>query len=95
MAISWPAPKDPNDIKDYALDWSPKLPDGDILIGSEWFVVDETQSLVIDSSSFTDTLSTVWLSEGDESSAVEVLNRVTTQGGRQYDQTMKLKIKTL
>jgi hypothetical protein len=90
MTLSWSATKDPDDIVDYVLDWSARL-DGDTLESSQWLPV-EGNDLVIDSSFFTDTVATVWLSGGTVGDAY-VLNRVTTAGGRQYDQTMKLKIK--
>lgn len=94
MPLSWSAVKDPDEIKDYELDWSPLLVDGDILVSSSWTIISSGSSLVVDSSSFTGTLSSVWFSGGETSlSPIEILNRVETQGGRTYDQTMKLKIK--
>jgi hypothetical protein len=92
MALSWSAPKDPNDVKDYVLDWTQRLA-GDTLITSEWTIV-EGEELVVDSNSYTDTHTTVWLSGGMDATTAYILNRVTTDGGRTYDQTMKLKIKT-
>ena len=91
MALSWSASKDPDDIKDYVLDWADRLA-GDTIVTSVWSI-EQGESLAIDSQSNTDDVTTVWLSGGVEGTAL-VLNRVTTSGGRTYDQTMKLKIKT-
>jgi hypothetical protein len=91
MAMAWTASKDPDDIKDYVLDWTPRLA-GDYLETSEWTIV-TGDTLVIDSDTHTESACTVWFSGGIDGDAY-ILNRVTTTGGRTYDQTMKLKIKT-
>lgn len=90
MSKAFPAVKDPDEVKDYGIDWSPLMVD-DAILTSDWSVVDGT--VVIDSNSHTDTATTVWLSGGVEGD-VHLLNRVTTGGGRTYDQTVKLKVKT-
>lgn len=92
MALSWPAVKDPDEVKDYGVDWSPMLVE-DSLATSTWIVGDD-DTLTIDSQSNTDMTTTVWLSGGTEGITYQVLNRVTTAGGRTYDQTIKLKVKT-
>jgi hypothetical protein len=95
MARIWSAPKDPDEVKDYTLDWAPLLEDDDTLVTSEWSVDSEEDGdtpLTIDSDSNTDTLAIVWLSGGNIGTSY-LLNRVTTVGGRTYDQTMKLNVK--
>lgn len=91
MAEVWEAPKDPDDIKDYEVDWSARLP-GDTISASTWSLAVGT-GLVIDSFSFTNTVTKVWLSAGTAGVNYELLNRVETAGGRTYDQTMKLKVR--
>ncbi|GAA2888095.1 hypothetical protein GGQ99_004794 [Aminobacter niigataensis] len=91
MAEVWEAPKDPDDVKDYELDWTARLP-GDTISGSTWSIAVGT-GLVIDSSSHTNTVTKVWLSAGTAGVNYELLNRVETTGGRIYDQTMKLKVR--
>lgn len=91
MAEVWEAPKDPDDIKDYEVDWTARLP-GDTISTSTWSVA-VGAGLVIDSSSHTNTVTKVWLSAGTVGVTYELLNRVETAGGRTYDQTMKLKVK--
>lgn len=92
MAESWNAIKDPDDIKDYEIDWTLRMP-SDTIVSSAWFLADGV-GLVIDSNTFTDTVTKVWLSGGTDGITYQLRNRVVTAGGRTYDQTMKLKCKT-
>lgn len=93
--LTWPS-KDPNEILDYQLNWAdpddPRLETGETLLTSTFSVV--SGDVVIDSSSFVGTgLTTVWLSSGTVGTACVILNRVTTSGGRTYDQSVKLRIR--
>lgn len=92
MSLSWPAVKDPDEVKDYKLDWAAML-DTDTISTSTWSVA-VGAGLVIDSNSKTNTDTTVWLSAGTAGVTYELLNRVVTAGGRTYDQTCKLKVKS-
>ncbi|WP_042776620.1 hypothetical protein [Sinorhizobium fredii] len=91
MALTWPAVKDPNEVKDYSLDWSDLL--GADTISSSTWTVSEGSGLVVDSSSNTTTATTVWLSAGTDVTNYSLLNRVVTAGGRTYDQTVRLKVR--
>lgn len=91
MALSWPAVKDPDEIKDYRLDWTDLL-DGDTISSSMWSVAAGT-GLVIDGQSNTATSTLLWLSSGTLGETYDLLNRVVTAGGRTYDQTVKLKVR--
>lgn len=90
MSKTWTAVKDPDEVKDYAINWEPLLGTDDTIAASAWSIADGDGSLQIDADSFTDTVATVWLSGGAVGN-YEVLNRVTTTGGRTYDQTCKLR----
>lgn len=89
MSLSWPY-KDPDEILDYNLNWLDRLA-GDTITGSTWIV---PTGLVEDSSSFQDTSTEIWLSGGVLGEKYGVQNRVTTAGGRTFDQTVTLLIKT-
>lgn len=91
MSISWTPVKDPDEVKDYSLDWSALLVD-DTISTSTWTLA-SGEGLAIGSNSNTDTLSTVWLSGGAAGVNYGLLNRVVTTGGRTYDQTVKLKVR--
>jgi hypothetical protein len=94
--ITWPA-KDPNEVLDYEFDWAdeetgPRLVTGETLLSSDFSVVEG--DVVIDSEDFEATgITTVWLSGGTAGTLCKILNRVTTSGGRTYDQTAKLRIR--
>lgn len=88
---TWPAPKDPDEVKDYSVNWKPLL-GTDTISTSAWSVADGDDDLTIDSDTTTTTTTTVWLSDG-ETGSYQLLNRVTTAGGRTYDQTIRLKVK--
>lgn len=91
MALLYIAPKDPDEVLDYQVDWSARL--GTDTISTSTFSLVSASGLTIDSESNTDTVSTVWLSAGTIGTA-EILCRITTAGGRTMDQTVKLKIKS-
>ena len=86
----WP-PKDPDEVLDYNIDWSPRLTSPDVISASEWIVPD---GLVVENEIMTDDSTTIWLSSGTLAEAYDVLNRVDTMEGRVMDQTVTLKIKT-
>lgn len=91
MSLKWD-PKDPDEVVDYQVDWSARLDEGDAIASSTWSV-SVGAGLVIASNTFSDTTTTVWLSAGDAGVNYTLLNRVTTSGGRTFDQSVKLRIK--
>lgn len=88
-------PKDPDEIKDYEFDWAEIL-GTDTIASSAWLVASGS-GLVITSpaASFTATTTTFWSSAGTLGETYSILNRITTAGGRTYDRTRKLKMKSL
>ena len=96
MSCSAWAPKDPDEVLDYMVDWQddddPCLEAGETISTSTFTIV--TGTVVIDSQSNTDTTATVWLSGGAVGERCDVLNRVTTSEGRTYDHTAKLRIRS-
>lgn len=86
--LQWPY-KDPNEILDYAIDWSARL-GVDTVASSTWTV---PTGLNQQSASFTDTMTVIWLTAGADGAHYEILNRITTAGGRTMDQTVRLRIK--
>lgn len=91
MALTWEEPKDPDEVLDYQIDWSGRLDEADTIATSTWTVPDGLTEGAPDS--FDDTTTTVWLTGGTLGTTYDLLNRVTTAGGRTMDQTMKLKVK--
>ena len=89
--LTWD-PKDPNDIDAFQLDWSDRLSGAETLATSSWSV--PTGLTQPNSSSFTTTVTTLWLAAGVEDTSYEIVNTITTTGGRTLDQTVRLKVKT-
>lgn len=81
--------KDPDDVDSFGINWVPRL-NGDLIATSTWSVPD---GLTQDLSSNSTTSTTVWLSGGTDGDDYEVLNRITTTGGRTIDQTVKLRVR--
>ncbi len=90
--LNWETPKDPDEIKDYMVDWADRLTEGDTIVTSTWIV---PTGIVEDSNSFTDSTTTIWLSGGTLGTNYSFVNRVVTFEGRTLDQTCNLKCRTL
>jgi len=91
--LKWPY-KDPDEVLDYQVDWSPRLEAGDTIISSTFIPQYSTNDLVIDQQISTATTATVWLSGGTLGSVYTFVNRVVTDGGRTMDQSVSIQIKT-
>lgn len=88
ITLTWP-PKDPNEVLDYSIDWSQRL-NGDVINASSWTV---GGTLVAANTSFSNTVSTVWLSGGTANSApLSCKCQITTLAGRTMDQSVQIVI---
>ena len=90
MAIKAFPTKDPDSILDYGFMWGDWLDVGDIIVSSIWIL---PTGLTEDSSTFTDTTTTIWLRGGLLDEKYTVVNRITTQDGRTEDQSAIMQIK--
>lgn len=90
MTTKWQAVKDPDEVKDFGLVWADLLLT-DTINGSLWIVPD---GITKDSDAFDGDSTTIWLSGGTDGETYRLTNRVTTAGGRTYDETCVLKCKT-
>lgn len=82
--------KDPNAVLDFAINWTTWL-NGDTIATSTFTV---PSGITKDSQSNSTTIATVWLSGGTEGQAYDVLNRITTAGGRTEDKTIMIYVST-
>ena len=89
MAVAWEEIKDPDEKLDFGIDWSSAL-DGDEIVSSVWTV---PTGLTEGVSSYTATMTTIWLMGGTLDADYSVHNRITTLGGRIRDQTCTLKVR--
>jgi hypothetical protein len=82
--------KDPDAVLDYGFNWSEWLADGETIVASVWTV---PAGITKDSDSFTDTVSSIWLSGGIAGTNYDVVNHITTSAGRQDDRTIKIRVR--
>jgi hypothetical protein len=94
--LKWPD-KDPQDFADYTLDWSARVIAPETITSSAWVVEPQTDSsddtLVIDSDEVADDATLVWLDEGTAGLTYALRNHIFTSGGREWDQTVYIKVK--
>lgn len=93
MASFFWGTKDPDDVLDYAIDWTGAL-NGDT-IATSVFVVAVGAGMTINSQSNTTTSSTVWLSGGTAGTVYEVTCTITTAGARTFERTAQLTVADL
>lgn len=95
--------KDPDAVLDYVWPWAENgwMTEGDIITDATFTVYNatggdipdtDTTPVVVDSSSFTDTDATAWLSGGTAGTTYLITCHISTDGGREDDRTLKLKI---
>lgn len=90
MILTWPA-KDPDEVLDYSLDWSARLPAGDTIESVTWTV---PAGLTRGTTQLQGSVTTAFFSAGTEGTSYDIGVRIVTAGGRTMDQTVKLKIKS-
>ena len=81
--------KDPDAVLDYKMDWTAWLDETDIIVASSWEV--DSDEIVVDSNSFTDTDTTVWLSGGLNRKKYLITNSIETDDGRKDDRSFLIK----
>ena len=89
--LNWPV-KDPNEVLDYEIDWTDRLVAGETISSYSW--ITESGTITIDSHSQAAGVVTAWLSGGTHGSSIVLTNRIVTNQGRTYDQSVRLRIKS-
>lgn len=80
--------KTPNEIKDYTIDWTETLADGEIILMSAWSAaagigINTPDPVIV----IGGTATTVWLSGGVSGNSYLVTNTIITNGGREYEES--------
>ena len=83
--------KDPSDFLDYKHDWAEFLGE-DTIVNSVW---EGPAELTLDQPSFTATTATIWIGGGEPEGVYEVVNRVTTAGGRVAERSKTIAVMNL
>lgn len=81
-----------NEVLDYSVDFSGDLVDGDSIASSVW---QSDVGLTLSNESHTSSATTVWVSGGDAWFVYNVVNTVTTTGGRVIAKRLVFTIKPL
>ena len=89
---TWSAVKDPDEIKDYTITWTDLL-EGDTISTSVWDI--PTGLTEPTASSNTSTVSKIWIGGGTSGQSYNVSNSITTAGGRTYNRTIILVVRSL
>ncbi len=82
--------KDPDAVLDYGVDWTAWL-GSDTILTSAWAVT--PTGLAAERGSNTTKTTTIWLRGGTLGQAYDVVNRITTTGGRTDDRSLKVIIR--
>ena len=81
--------KDPNAELDYKMDCIAWLGEKDVIVASLWEV--DSEEIVVDTDSFTETDATVWLSGGLNRKKYLITNSIETDDGRKDDRSFLIK----
>lgn len=79
------AVKDPQEEKDYTIDWSDDLASGETISTSDWVV---GTGLTEEDDENNTTTTTAWVSGGTAGTEYLCVNTVTTSGGRTLERTV-------
>ncbi len=89
--LNWPS-KDPQEVLDYRIDWADQLAASETILTAT--VTQAGGTVVIDSSSVDAAEVIIWLSGGALEEVCVFTNRITTNQGRTYDQSVRLRIRS-
>lgn len=84
--------KDASDVLSYTMNWASTLATSETISTS---VMTPATGLTKDSESNTTTAATIWVSGGTDGTSYEVVNTITTNQGRTYQRTFRVKVTQL
>ena len=89
--LSWPI-KDPDEVLDYSINWTARLPDDDKILTSTWTI---PTGLTLNAQTIDGFITTVWMSVGVSGVTYKILNTITTQAGRTLQEAVQLVVRSL
>lgn len=90
MAKRWPF-KDPDEVLDFEVDWTSRIGASDTISEVTWTM---PSGLTKTSQSVAGKVAIVWISGGTAGNSYNVGCRVVTNGGRTYDETIVLPVRS-
>lgn len=99
MSTLWEAVKDPNEVKDYAIDWAPELANGEVIATQAWTLISGADNalVIVDGEQHDNSKSFVWLSGGTSGVDYELLCHMTTSSTpypRELETTGRIKCRS-
>lgn len=73
-----------DEVIDYSIDWTPRLPTTESIVGSVWSVKDST--LTIQDGGISGAATLVRISDGNAATAYELKNQITLSNGAVYEE---------
>lgn len=90
MAKRWPF-KDPNEVLDFEVDWTARIGSSDAIDTVTWTM---PAGITKDDQTVSGKVAIIWISGGTEGQSYNVGCRVETTGGRIYDETIVLPVRS-
>jgi hypothetical protein len=88
---AWPI-KDPDEVLDYSVNWTARLPDDDKILTSTWTI---PTGLTLNAQTIDGFITTVWMSVGVSGVTYKIYNTITTQAGRTLQEAVQLVVRSL
>ena len=88
MILIWPD-KDPQETLDYKLNWRARVPAGDKIVSSVWSSPD---GITQGANTYSDYVTTLWLSGGTVGETYTFTNTITTEAGRVLEQSVQITV---
>ena len=90
MSLNWPS-KDPDELLDYQINWTVALA-GDTIISSTWQI--NSADLINDHDTYGPNSTVIWLTGGVLNQSYQCTNTINTAGGRIFQQTVGISIRS-
>lgn len=90
MPLKIESEKDPSADKDYSIDWSALLQDGETITASVWTA---DAALTLTDDGISGGVCFVWISGGVNGTTYSIRNQITTSRGLIDERTLQLKVK--
>jgi len=84
--------KDPEALLDYTIDWSDWMETSDFIVDSTWIA---PAGITIDHQVFTENRTTVWISGGTSGESYDLINRITTNDGREDERDLTIYVREI
>ena len=92
--LIWPR-KTPDEVLDYTCDWAGELAESETISTSVWTLLDLdgiAPELTITNEGLNPTNAIIWLANGVPKKKYHLTNKITTSGGRTFEQTIWLRV---